>query len=469
MTRTRNVQDDSDPGTKEEDRSDPDVDSGTKKGVEAVHAAAERPIQQWQPPAWRGIPESLYDKACGVPSQLSQEERQILLSRGDVVGKALASPNELTTAEIHEVLLWPPPDVTQANIHRATGGTLNSPVELFAKAQDAIERDQFGTLMSDEETALLARFFSGPEDENFYLWAKERRIYALAPGRAYHLIFYLLGLNRVVMSVANYSMSERQPLVQPAFARRPRDPADRLPDHLESYLKQLEAVEDAFMANAPPRPDTAWKGASRPVPDSDRNAPGPWPSHHDKRTGAFRLFEQDAEPGCCGSTLDSPEWYCLPEDQKAVYRARAEALRRKAWAEFEMACAARGPPVSGSICRNSGFEHFRLGPGADEEFQEVLRRWEAFTEAQRRGWEMRASHAFCEAQTREREMWEMRDLRPEEKEEAQAPPPRGRKRFESVEAWKARRAMERRPAAERGLSRFKTLLKILQRATLQIA
>ncbi len=333
MTRTCNVQDNPDPGTKEEDRSDPDVDSGTEKEVEAVHAAAERPIQQWQPPAcrWRGIPESLYDKAYDDPDQLSQEERQILLSRG----------------------------------------------------------------------------------------------------------------------VANYSMSERQPLVQPTFGRPPRDPADRLPDHLESYREQLEAVEDAFMATLRHRSDTAWKGAYRPVPDGDRNAPGPWPSDHDERTGAFRLFEQDAEPGCCGSTLNSPEWYCLPEDQKAVYRARAEALRCKAWVEFEMACAAKGPPAPGSIRRNSGFEHFRLGPGLDEEFQEVLGRWEAFTEAQRRGWEMSALHAFGEAQTRKREMWEMRDLRPEEKQEAQAPPPQGRKRYESVEAWKARRAMERRPAAGR--------------------
>jgi hypothetical protein len=453
MAHTRNIQDNPDPGTKEEDRSNPDMHSGTEKGVEATHAAAEHPVQQLQqqqqPPAWRGIPEGLYDKAYDDPDQLSQEERQILLSRGDVVGKALASPHALTTAEMHEVLLWPPPDVTRANIQRATGGTLSSPVELFAKAKDAIDRGQFDTLVSDEETALLARFFSGPDDEGFYLAAKERRINALAPGRAYSLVFELLGLHHAVTSVAKGSMWDRQPKVPWRFARPPRDPADRLPDHLERFREQLEAAEDAFRAAWPPRPDPSWKGVARPVPDADRNAPGPWPPGGVERTGAFRLFEQDAEPGCCGFTIDSPEWHCLPEDQKAAYRARAEARRREAWAEFETACAARGPPAPGSVPPSSGFEHFRLGPGADVEFAEVLRRWEAFSKRQRSEWETRAWSAVREeAWTREREMWEMRDLGPEEKEEAQAPSPRGRKRYESVEAWKARRAMERRAEAE---------------------
>ncbi len=116
------------------------------------------------------------------PTQLTDEERQLLLSRGDVVGKALATPNELTTAEIHEVLLWPPPDVTSANIQRATGGTLKLPVELFAEAKDAIDRRQLDTLLSHEEMGLLARFFHGPDDEDFSHGEKKRRVDSPGPG-----------------------------------------------------------------------------------------------------------------------------------------------------------------------------------------------------------------------------------------------------------------------------------------------
>lgn len=39
-------------------------------------------------------------------------------------------------------MFWPPPDILRANVQRATGGTLSTPSELFAKAKDALDRGQ---------------------------------------------------------------------------------------------------------------------------------------------------------------------------------------------------------------------------------------------------------------------------------------------------------------------------------------
>ncbi len=404
MADTSNSQDDSGPGTKDDNPPGPDADAGTEKGVEAVQADAWPPIQKL--PAWRGIPDSLYDKAYDDPTQLTEEERQTLLSRGDVVGKALATPDDLTTAEIHEVLLWPPPDVTCANIQRATGGALKSPVNLFAKAKDAIDRQQLDTLLNDEEISLLARFFHGPDDDEFSYDEKERRIKSRGPGRAYELIFFLLGLDSGVKVFSTCRMWDLAPLVRRVNVRPPRKPEERLrPDYLEQYREQLEAVEDAFVASLPPQSDTSWMGIRRVVPDTDYKISAPWPPDHRKQVAAFTVFEEDIEPGCAGSTFDSPEWYRLPEAQKDAYRARAEALRREAWAEFEKACAARVP---GEIHRRQGFEHFQLALGAGVTFQEALTKWEAFTEMQRRDWE---GSAWCAFEEQRRRQWH---LSPEE-------------------------------------------------------
>jgi hypothetical protein len=54
------------------------------------------------------------------------------------LGKVLAYPDSLTAGEIHEARGWPPPDIVCANIQRATGGTLRTPTELYAKVKDAL-------------------------------------------------------------------------------------------------------------------------------------------------------------------------------------------------------------------------------------------------------------------------------------------------------------------------------------------
>lgn len=446
MTDTLNMTPDPDPGDKGDGQPDPDAECATEKGAEAVQITTWPPIQQL--PKWRGIPDSLYEKAHDDPTQLTDEERQLLLSRGDVVGKALATPTELTTAEIHEVLLWPPPDVTSANIQRATGGTLNSPVELFAKAKDAIDRRQLDALLSHEEMALLARFFHGPDDEDFSHRERKRRVESPGPGRAYNLVFSLIGVDDDVMVFATSRMWQRTMLVQRTHSRPPREPVDSLiPEGLEGFCAQLKAAEDAVLANFPTQSDTSWLGSYRPVPAADSKISVSWPPNHRKPISAFDAFRQDIETGCSGNTLDSPEWHRLREARKDEYRARADAIRREAWAEFEKASAARAP---GEIHRKQGFELFHVALGTSVTFQEALTKWDAFTEIQRRDWEVCALGAFAEEQRRRQDEWEMRDLSPEEREDCQAPPLRGRRKYETVAQWKTRRAQENAIIAEGG-------------------
>ncbi|KAL2131909.1 hypothetical protein VTI74DRAFT_4465 [Chaetomium olivicolor] len=106
--------------------------------------------------------------------------------------------------------------------------------------------------------------------------------------------------------------------------------------------------------------------------------------------------------------LGSPGWYFLPKEHKEAYRARAEASRRAAWAEFETALAtplstrlenylwtqtgtrrALLPPHKlKTIVR--GFELFRDELEAGLAYQETVRRWGPLTEEQRKAFDGRA-------------------------------------------------------------------------------
>ncbi|KAK3938614.1 hypothetical protein QBC46DRAFT_317446 [Diplogelasinospora grovesii] len=67
------------------------------------------------------ISRNLYRKASQHNDQLSKAERLLLLSRRDLLGKALAYPDSLTEAQRDAVLTRPPPDVLAANIRHVTG------------------------------------------------------------------------------------------------------------------------------------------------------------------------------------------------------------------------------------------------------------------------------------------------------------------------------------------------------------
>ncbi|KAK1852831.1 glucan -beta-glucosidase [Colletotrichum chrysophilum] len=198
-------------GTREEDWPDVDGDLDSKEGAEAMrradaalHATIERSIRQRNAQSAHGdaIPKSLYIKAQNQQDRLTNEERQLLLSRCDVVGKALARPDSLTTEEMHQALLWPPPDLVLANIQRATGGQLGTPIELYAKGKDALDRGQFNTMLNDDEVALLARRFHARDDPTFSEVGMSRALAQPGLAQAAEMLSSMLELDFAVFHAA---------------------------------------------------------------------------------------------------------------------------------------------------------------------------------------------------------------------------------------------------------------------------
>ncbi|KAK8037792.1 hypothetical protein PG991_001138 [Apiospora marii] len=100
------------------------------------------------------IPKALYEKAGRNNPDLSDDERALLLSRGDLVGRALAHPQSLTQAERYEILGWPnPPEELSAAVRRASGGSISQPRELVDKARASLAQ-----LSLDERELLILGF-----------------------------------------------------------------------------------------------------------------------------------------------------------------------------------------------------------------------------------------------------------------------------------------------------------------------
>ena len=166
---------------------DSDLDPTTEEGRrrmdrrEAIHMrAVERQIQKRHaearskiPAVVFEIPESLYLKAATMHDKLTDAERALLRSRGDLVGRALADPDTLTEEEAYRAMLWPAPDVVCANIKRVTGGRVGSPAELFAEARA-------GRILTVNECGLaLGNFCAGEQPD----WM--RRLDVSLPGLHY--------------------------------------------------------------------------------------------------------------------------------------------------------------------------------------------------------------------------------------------------------------------------------------------
>jgi hypothetical protein len=107
------------------------------------------------------LPQELYIEAQNRQNQLTDAERQLLLSRGDLIGKALAQPTSLTESERYKVMDRPPPNVVRARIEVASNGELSTVAELVAKAT----LDASG--LNDAELYLMSN--------NFHLVTMEER------------------------------------------------------------------------------------------------------------------------------------------------------------------------------------------------------------------------------------------------------------------------------------------------------
>lgn len=188
------------------------------------------------------IPKGLYEKAQKENDQLTDDERALLLSRGDVVGKALANPKSLTEAELYQVLRLPPPEIIQPVVREATGGALSSPFELLAKAREAKENGQLHTL-SFEELKLLAE---GCQVDLCYIgqtmnWEK-------VPGNkeAMHLIGAQAGWD--VNAVMEMSMYWMKTYGMARFESNRRDLGRLVADMQPSTFRQVDTVPQ-FLPN----------------------------------------------------------------------------------------------------------------------------------------------------------------------------------------------------------------------------
>ncbi|KAK3291665.1 uncharacterized protein B0H64DRAFT_409699 [Chaetomium fimeti] len=379
------------------------------------------------------IPIALYDKARDHQDQLTEPERQLFLSRGDIVAKALGSPDSLTDEEIHQACGWPSPDVVRANIQDASGGSLSTPAELYAKIKGALENGQFDTAVSDEEACLIVHSFRALDD----YWSKgglSESHDIPGHGHALTLLTRRLGSDITLFKTCGHRSFEPQclpgsrPQLSPADAIAAQDRADRLEAirkltnaiasaedqaqrgviSVQEYFTRVDSIRADILAidtsdlipEYIPPSDEAFQLLPPNVPFPslyDRIGSGPWPASH-RSIGGFNVFHRDTGfSGSDSASLAAQLWAPLTEDQKEAYRARAEVKRREAWAEYETRLARQDANPNGGF-RLSGFQVFRNEQIAGNDgvgFGEVLARWEALTREQREPYEQRAKNRMA--------------------------------------------------------------------------
>ncbi|KAJ4307256.1 hypothetical protein N0V88_000638 [Collariella sp. IMI 366227] len=268
--------------------------------------------QRKQEPGYGRIPKELYVKARDHQNQLTHEERQLLLTHGD-----------LTIDEIHELLLWPPPDVLRANVQRATGGTLGTANELFAKAKDALNRGQaqFDTEVSDEECELLGYHLHPEDDPTYCMGTVMGALGSRGYGAAHKLVSNHMGKDVTVLKAAYARLIPSLRIIrdESPFMRQQRTELMNLMESNSQQLRSGNVTEEQIYAR-----DTELKAMIHASTSS---------------LTSTRLFYQKSGQELSKTTLHVldvyPGWHFLPEEQKEEYCARAEASRRAAWTEFE--------------------------------------------------------------------------------------------------------------------------------------
>ncbi|KAG7119424.1 hypothetical protein HYQ44_005250 [Verticillium longisporum] len=270
---------DPDYGTREEDWFDPDADSdadGYAENMERVEAAAQ---------------------AC-MERSLQQRQEQCS-SRADTVNAAvpeslaLAQPDSLTVQDVHDLFCWPLPDVARNNIQRATGGRLSTPIEVYAKAKEAIDGGNFETLTNAAQVQLLTNGF-------------HEKIDGSCPAR-YMAAFHSPGYGHAVNLISRRLIPDLISVTQAAARRQ-----------------------------FPPRASSQPVAIATPISQADFQG-GPWPpASAVELRSAMQIFMNDSNIRGYDAGL---RWSALPEAEKETYRTRSEAVRREAWAWYETAIA----------------------------------------------------------------------------------------------------------------------------------
>lgn len=131
-----------------------------------IHESIAR--ENGQVPAFSHIPGSLYLKAAKHHEDLTEDERRLLNSRGDLVGKALSYPDTLSEAEIHELLLWRPPEIVRKTFQEATDGKVSTPSEFYAIGKAALDRgEDLQATFGDAALRLPGHHFHAPDDTGY--------------------------------------------------------------------------------------------------------------------------------------------------------------------------------------------------------------------------------------------------------------------------------------------------------------
>ena len=200
------------------------------------------------------IPADLYDKAHEHNDQLTEDERALLLSRGDDVGKALAHPDSLTLEERYHVLQWSPPDELHAAIHTATGGAFSTPEALYTCATRS---GGFAQLAPEAQRIVAGMFWVDEENASPCSWhwlemPGNGQATSLLYGRAgidFSFLIWLSFLFRVPASHLEPPLASLPlpPDLQEALATVPRPPPVVLPsrqvdDHVREASRRSEAM-----------------------------------------------------------------------------------------------------------------------------------------------------------------------------------------------------------------------------------
>lgn len=345
---------------RDEARPGVDVDSGTDEDITAKRVTDPTSLEEMKFAIWGkkqrrhlSTPDPLHAKAERHQHRLTEEERQLLLDRDGLVGKALGYPESLTITEIHRILCWPPPEIIRDNILAVTGGKLSTPSELYAKAKDALDRDQLGEMLNKEEIELLANNFHATKNNASKMMAV---LFIPGAGLAMKLLHSRMGLDFAVPQECHthviklwlpLAMMRERPgftIVQPP-RRLGLQEKKNIMDKMWFYHYQLEMgyLPAKVLAVRLEKLQTALLDDERPTyvrnhlppPRSDLFGLAKWPPKA-LALGPMLLFRRDAKVS--GFYIEQG-WWELSEDEREAYRARAETLRLEAWVEYETAVA----------------------------------------------------------------------------------------------------------------------------------
>ena len=288
------------------------------------------------------IPQTLYEKAWRHQSDLTDSERTLLLSRGDLIGQILANPASISMDDCYRIIGWPAPDLVRSRIQAASSGTLNEPMELYAKARSAIQR---GTLhdLSDAEIGLIANSFHDKEGGRFERKAGSGSI----PGasEASNLMSGMQGADVTVWASALAVKREREPTLVAAVPLPPefKDSFDFFQHHLEKGTLEEWWRQNNIHPPGPTfvRPENTIADVNLPkLPEYQPPWPTMIPQRMLKRPWTLLLADLINQRGEQVSKVDllpelPAQWAALTDDQRAVYEAHSELLRQQAWAQLE--------------------------------------------------------------------------------------------------------------------------------------